>query len=1020
MVTGFSGTKPAVPPAAAGDALDEIFIDVDGASARILRLEPAAPPTGQLIATPPVLSVQARDIGQVFAIALDDGLPAAAAPGTPNVYLGATSAFGLQIVAPDSNGDGRPERLKKGQANAEWMAGQWGSGGEPGSIYRIDGKTGAASRFATIHGNRGPGLGDIVFDKATRQFFVSDLDTGLIHRLDATGRLVDSFDHGQTGRPAMGLPAIADDGVVMDITSPTFDAEDSASWGFTQAERRVWGLGLRAGRLYYASAAGAAGPEIWSVAINLDGTFGSDPRREIEVSGTPDNHPISDIAFDAQDHMYVAQRGGIKGSYDYSAFADVKQSVVFRFMREIPDDPVTPGIWVPIPDEYAVGFPPDHRNTSGGVALGYGYDQAGAMRPGACDMTVWATGDALLSNASPTQDAATQQSPIVDGLQGNDRALTRPDNEPPAKSYFIDYDGVTDDMRQQGHVGDVEIWQPCEPGAAFGTYSPAADLPPDYVPPGGTDDGVPPDYVPPDDGVPPDDTPDWTYNLRLEKRPVPNACVAGGLGFLCDYVVRVTNTGPDAYIGPIVVNDALPAAPAGAVMTPANIPPWLCFAISPSEQQCTYGPAALLPGESIDLHVAVDLPVAAPVCHLDNQAELVWPWGFGDIDPTDDFDLATATIPAPHCPPPDGEKTNLKISKHPLADVCTEKFGSFECRYNVVVRNIGAGVYNGIIKVDDTVPAGATATFPQASWNCVGPAPTYSCQRGPVVLLPNQAVNLNVIVKLPKNLAGPLQCQAKNEVKITAAAGGTDQNTDATDDEADATMLLPGELALCPNLDAMSNLKLKKTGPAGECPVIFGNWICEFKVTVQNFGKAYTSPIQFIDALPFGNPAGAAITFQPPAGWSCGGPVLFPNLYQCSSNNPDLAHMEKVEIPAIVKIPVAPVAKCEVTNNAQIVKAPGGTLLNSFAGDDASSAKAKLAAAAGQGICLSNLKLTKTGPAAPCPVSGGNWECKFKVTVQNFGKDYTSPIQFVDALPFGGPAGATLSFQPPAGWYCGG
>jgi len=1028
VVTGFSGTKPAEPPPAAGNPIDETFIDLDGASARIMRLAPGAPPAGQLITAPTVLQVKARDVGQVFAIGLDDRILPDLVQGTPNIYLGATSAFGLQIVAPDSDGDGRPERLKKGDAQAEWMAGQFGQNGGPGSIYKVDGKTGAVSLFATIQGNSGPGLGDIVYDSATRQFFVSDLDTGLIHRLDATGALIDSFDHGQTGRPAAGLPAVADDGVAMDIKSPAFDSEDSSTWGITQPERRVWGLGLRAGRLYYAPLVGAAGPEIWSVSINLDGTFGSDPRREIEVSGTPGNHPISDVAFDAQDYMYVAQRGGIKGSYDYSVFADSKQSVVFRFGREIPDDPDTPGIWVPIPDEYAIGYPPDYRNTSGGVALGYGYDAAGAIRPGACDITIWATGDALLSNASPTQEAATEQSPVVNGLQGTDRTLTRPDNEPPATSYFVDYDGVAGDPRELGHVGDVEIWQPCAPGADFGTYAPAADLPPDYVPPGEIPEvGVPPDYLPPGyvppgyvppENLPPGGFPEGAYNLRLEKRALPGACVAGGLGFLCDYIVRVTNTGLDAYVGPIVVNDELPAAPAGAVMTLANIPPWICFAISPTEQQCTYGAAGLLPGESIDLHVTVDLPVAAPVCHLDNEAGLVWPIGLGDVDPADDFDHATATIPAPHCPPPDGEKTNLKISKHKIGDVCTDKIGHFECKYNIVVRNIGAGVYNGLIKVDDTIPAGATATFAPASWNCVGPAPTYSCQRGPLVLLPNQAVNLNAVVKVPKNLAGPLQCQAKNEVKIVAAAGGTDQNTDPTDDEADATMLLPGELAQCPNLDALSNLKLKKTGPAGECPVVFGNWLCEFKVTVQNFGKPYTSPVQFIDALPFGNPAGATLLFQPPPGWNCGGPILFPNLYQCSSDNPDLAHMEKVEIPMTVKIPVAPVAKCEVTNNAQIVKALGGTLLNSFAGDDASSAKAQLAAAVAQGICLSNLKLTKTGPAEPCPVAGNSWECKFKVTLQNFGKDYKSPIQFVDALP-GMPAGSTVSFQPPAGWNCG-
>ncbi|WP_119391985.1 hypothetical protein [Taklimakanibacter lacteus] len=1004
VVTGFSGTKPADPPPAAGNALDETFIDPDGASAQILKLEPGAPPQGQLVTAPPVLSVKARDVGQLFAVALDDSF----LPGvSPNIYLGATSAFGLQIVAPDSDGDGRPERVKKGQPDAQWMAGQFGldKGGGPGSIYKIDGMTGAVSLFATIPGNSGPGLGDIVFDRATRQFFVSDLDTGLIHRLDAAGTLIDTFDHGLMGRPAAGLPAVADDGVAMDIKAPAFDSEDSSTWGFTAPERRVWGLGLRAGRLYYAP---FAGPEIWSVSINLDGTFGADPRREIEVSGTPGNHPISDIAFDTQDHLYVAQRGGIKGSYDYSVFADTKQSVVFRFAREIPDDEVTPGIWVPIPDEYAVGFPPDHRNTSGGVALGYGYDQAGAIRPGACDMTVWMSGDSLLDN------------PVTHGLQGSDRALTRPDNEPPAKSYFVGYDGRSGDPRQQGHVGDVEIWQPCEERAGIDTYSPVADLPPDFVPPL----YVPPGEIPPDgwqpEDTPPVGTPDWTYNLRLDKKTVPDACVAGGLGFLCDYVIRVTNEGPDAYFGPIVVNDKLPAAPAGAVMTVTNAPPWFCIPLSPSEQQCTYAPAGLFPGESIDLHVTVDLAVAAPVCHLDNLAGLVWPPGLGDIDPADDFDLATATIPAPHCPPPAGETTNLKIWKNPVADLCTDKGPFFECKYVVVVRNIGAGIYNGPVKVEDTIPAGATASFSPAAWNCAGPAPTYSCERGPLVLLPNQAVNLNAIVKVPKNLAGPLSCKAENKAKIVEAAGGSNQNTDATDDEADATMILPGELAQCPNLDAMSNLKITKKKPDGECPVIFGNWMCPYKITVQNFGQAYTSPIQFFDALPFGTPAGATIAFQAPAGWNCGGPVLFPTLYQCSSNNPNLAHKGKAEFTATVKIPVAPVAKCEVTNNVVISKAPGGTLLNSFAGDDTSSAKAQLGAALAQGICLSNLKLKKTGPAEPCPVSGGNWECKFKVAVQNFGADYKAPIQFVDALPFGSPAGATVTFQPPAGWNCGG
>ena len=66
---------------------------------------------------------------------------------------------------------------------------------------------------------------------------------------------------------------------------------------------------------------------------------------------------------------------------------------------------------------------------------------------------------------------------IIHGLQGNDRSLIRPDNEPPFNSYFVDYDGKFDEPEKQGHVGDVEIWQPCDPKADFGSYAPAPYLP---------------------------------------------------------------------------------------------------------------------------------------------------------------------------------------------------------------------------------------------------------------------------------------------------------------------------------------------------------------------------------------------------------------------------------------------------------------------------------------------------------------------------------------------------------------
>ena len=99
VITGFSGVavpNTAFPPGV--NPLDKILIDPEGPSAQILRLAPQGPLQGQLL-TPSVFKLKARDVGQVFGVALDD------AP-VKNIYLAATSAFGLQIVTPDTDGDG--------------------------------------------------------------------------------------------------------------------------------------------------------------------------------------------------------------------------------------------------------------------------------------------------------------------------------------------------------------------------------------------------------------------------------------------------------------------------------------------------------------------------------------------------------------------------------------------------------------------------------------------------------------------------------------------------------------------------------------------------------------------------------------------------------------------------------------------------------------------------------------------------------------------------------------------------
>lgn len=490
-VTGFSGTiipnfEEGLPPGI--DPVDETFMDTARATLRVFDVSGlGGPAAGQLVFTPPPFEVTAGQIGQVFAITYDDGVRDGVASGIPNLYAGATSLNGIRIVTPDADADGRPERQRRGAAGATFMDGQFGTenGGSPGTIWKIDGITGAVSKFTDLDTNSGPGIGDISFDNIHRQFLASDLDTGLIHRLDANGTPVDTFDHGVAGRPAHGLAPVADDGSVMDIQGDAFDSEDPDTWGYTQDERRVWSVAYHGGRLYY-SLSGKA--EIWSVGIARDGSFAGDPRWELTVKADKD-HAVTDIAFDNKGFMYLAQRGPVENRYDYSRFADSGKGEVIRYWRESPDDPSTESAWVEMPHEYAVGFPQDNRQSAGGLDLQYGYDSDGNLDTSVCTDTLVKSGDKLRDNPALAEQLAAGGPLAVHGVQITPTPLVKPANVPPFGSWFVDFDGYYEDPEVEGHVGDVEVWRPCESRAGYydeipgGGYLPPF-YPPDFPPPG--------------------------------------------------------------------------------------------------------------------------------------------------------------------------------------------------------------------------------------------------------------------------------------------------------------------------------------------------------------------------------------------------------------------------------------------------------------------------------------------------------------------------------------------------------
>jgi hypothetical protein len=468
-VTGFSGAPPPAEIAPGDDPAALTFIDLSGPSLRIVDLRSMdGPAAAQLVGAPKPFTVPASQIGQAFGVAIDDAVP-------PNLYVAATSAYGLPIVAPGPAG--RLTRVKAGQQGAAYMNGLWGPHGGPGSIWKIDGATGRVTLFANVatdgRPNSGAALGALAYDPGSKSLFVADRESGLVHRYGFSGADLGAYDHGATGRAAVGLlPAPWTSREPIDLSSPAFDSAEPATWGLAAPQRRIFGLAIHEGRLYYAVADSL---QIWSIGLRPDGSFGDDPIIELAVPPAAGPTEISTIAFDDQGRMLLAERAAATGAFDFEALAVPE---IGRVLRYAVVGAAAGGrrAWQAEPDEYAIGFPRDLRNGDGGVAIGYNYDRAGAIIPGSCGGFVWSTGEVLRQPSDPALAAQLQQlGPLhVDGLQGAGVWQDRPRNVPPLASFYISYiDGPSEDAAR-GWLGAVAIRRDCAPPQRAGFLTPAA------------------------------------------------------------------------------------------------------------------------------------------------------------------------------------------------------------------------------------------------------------------------------------------------------------------------------------------------------------------------------------------------------------------------------------------------------------------------------------------------------------------------------------------------------------------
>lgn len=926
VVTGFSGIDPSNSPAATdSNPLQGYFIDLDGPSAQILSLRAlGSAPQGALSDAEAKHRITAREIGQVFAIAFDDG----GDQSVPYIYFGSTSYFGLEIVIPDNNGDGKPERVKIGQPDAQWMPGQFGANGNPGTVWRVNGKTGEVSLFASLPDNSGPGIGDIVFDETSRQFFVSDLDTGLIYRISQDGTVIGTFDHGVDGRSAAGLTPIEDDGEVADITSSAFNGADPATWGYTQKHRRIAGMALRDGRLYYAV---AGAQQVWSVAIAEDGSLSDDAQIEFDVENLPGAGPVTDMAFDKSGRLYLAQRGEQRASDDYSSFAATGKSAVVRYRRAT--DSETGPAWVQDGQDYAIGTAPGHHQSNGGIALGYAHDETGDLRADQPDATLWTTGDRLLASDPATDETAAD----VHGLQGNDVSLTRPSNVPPAQSYFIDYDGLLGDYEKTGHMGDVEIWQSDDDAVA--SVEAETPMPPGYEVPAATPPpGVPTEFVPHD--------PPFTTNLKLIKQAVYKTCQAVAAGWKCKFRIKVKNTGPDTYAGPIRISDRL-VNPAGTTLGFSTSPNWTCWTVGAADYRCRR--FAVLPkGASISLTATALVPFSFKRCRLMNVATIIRAPGGSrwNTNPADDRDTAIVKVPTGQCEPAPEKPTNLSLSKKVLS--CGAPQSSIGCSYQITVTNTGSNTYNAPLVIRDLPQAGATSVqFQQSKFNCtpVGGG-AYECKYkdSPANLAPGASVSFLTWMHVSRQTARNNQCKVTNRAWIKSAPGGSVQNTDASDDGATATATIPDEMCNPGRPDIEkdpqplnSNLKIEKRMLRLDTNERTGKWVVSWSIVVTN-----TGPGNFNDVISFNEmfPAGTTLVAWS-ADLTCSGS-------QCVSDGPVALNAVGASKSYIVHLSgtsaVARRLNCRVTNKVTLISPAGFPINNTDRSDDTASASTTLPA----------------------------------------------------------------------------
>ncbi|MBK1832957.1 hypothetical protein [Roseibacillus ishigakijimensis] len=214
-------------------------------------------------------SWNAQDLGNVFGIALGTN---------DDIYVAAHGLYGTY----------RPLHHRYGD-----IGGGASDLNAAGTVYHIDGSTGATTVFCVIPGQQamplstwgsgsglvsGPGLGNVSWDYDHDQLFVTSLEDGRIYRVDATGTVLNFHDPFSPDSGAVGMPP---------------------------RNERLWAVEYEDGAVYYSVwNDGSVGNPAEIRRVDLDGSGDFIPTTDTSILFPPGQNtwgsvsaPVSDISF---------------------------------------------------------------------------------------------------------------------------------------------------------------------------------------------------------------------------------------------------------------------------------------------------------------------------------------------------------------------------------------------------------------------------------------------------------------------------------------------------------------------------------------------------------------------------------------------------------------------------------------------------------------------------------------------------------------------------------------------------